>query len=107
MPYVDPVPFITYQMAATGKPFGVDHQLLDDRPPFLDIGLLPCAEALGGSRARKDLRPEIGKPGPYRRIGQCFVERQSWEEFARVLPPRQRCGERQRGRIQQHGHHPG
>jgi hypothetical protein len=48
IPYVDPVPFITHQMAAPGEPFGVDHQLLDDRPPFLDIGLLPCAEALAG-----------------------------------------------------------
>jgi hypothetical protein len=48
-----------------------DHQFLDDRPPFLDIGLLPRAETFGGLlRTQKDLKPKVGKPRLYRRIGQ-------------------------------------
>jgi hypothetical protein len=63
--------------AALGKPransFDVDHQFLDDRPPFLDIGLLPCVETFGGLlRARKDLKPKFRKSRLYRRISQSF-----------------------------------
>jgi hypothetical protein len=57
-----------------------DPQFLDDRPPFLNIGLLLGAEAfrrlLG---ARKEI-PKIGKPRMHRRIAQCFHGRRA--EFA-------------------------
>jgi hypothetical protein len=75
--------FTRYEMAAPGEPFRIAHQLHDDQPLFLDIVLLPCAEVLEGSRARKDLKPKVGKPGLYRRVGQCFLEAQSSEQFAR------------------------
>jgi len=43
--------------------FGLDPELLDERPPFLDLGLLQCAERLWRlSLARENLQPEIGKP---------------------------------------------
>jgi hypothetical protein len=47
------------------------------------IGFLSCAEAPEGLRARKDLKPKVGKSGLYRRGGQCVIEAQSSEKFAR------------------------
>src|SRR5262249_17167992 len=53
--------------------FRLDPKLLDERPPFLDLGLLECAERLRRLLlARENLIPEIGIPRSHQRIGQCL-----------------------------------
>ena len=48
----------------------LDPKLPDERPPFLDLGLLHCAERLRRLLlARENLIPDIGKPRWHRRIG--------------------------------------
>jgi len=50
--------------------FRLDAKLLDERPPFLDLGLLECAERLRRLLlAQENLIPDIGKPSWHRRIG--------------------------------------
>jgi hypothetical protein len=55
---------------------GFDPKLLDDRPPFLGIGLYQRAECLRClSFAWKKLVPEIEKPRSYPGIGQRLYGR--------------------------------
>src|SRR4051794_3936837 len=49
----------------------LDVRCLDDRPPFLDLGLLVSAERLRGLLlARRNLQTDVGKPLAHRRIGE-------------------------------------
>jgi hypothetical protein len=56
-----------------GRSFSFDPSFLDDRPPFLDLGLLQGAKCLGCLLvARKNLLPEIGETALHCRISQGF-----------------------------------
>src|SRR5215467_94264 len=57
----------------TRSSFRVDPELLDDRPPFLGIGLHQSAERLRGlPLARKNVVSESDETRPHRWIGQCL-----------------------------------
>src|SRR5215468_11018709 len=53
--------------------FRPDPELLDERPPFLDLGLLQCAECLRCLLlAWINVHTEISEPRSHRWICQCF-----------------------------------
>src|SRR5262245_39364410 len=56
--------------------FHPDPELLDDRPPFLGVGLNARAESLRRLLVpRKNVHSEIGETGLHHRIGQCLHDR--------------------------------
>src|SRR3954471_21810876 len=76
---------------STRRSFGLDVGALDDRPPFLDLGLVEGGEPVGALLLRRrDLLPQIGEPLAHGRISQ------------RILGGGAELGDRLRGRAFRH-----
>jgi adenylate cyclase len=84
--------------------FRLDPEFLDERPPFLDLGLLECGERFRRPLfAWENLIPDIGKPRWHRRIGQSLdggrvqpVDYLLGRTFWRKKPLPTEAGERKR-----------
>src|SRR5271168_3442861 len=71
--------------------FRLDPQLLDDRPPFLGIGLLQGGEHLRRlSLSRKNLQPEIDEPRAHSRVGRHSCRIELTDDVLRRAPGREK-----------------
>ena len=63
-------------MSRSHRSFCLDPSRLDDRPPFVDLGLLQRAKRLGRLLvARRQLLTELGQPALHHPIGKSLADR--------------------------------